>query len=172
VAAAGARVDRWLPGRSRRSQFRRDRFHRAHARPDPVLGSTDCLIGGIHVGRADAFRRARLPARFLFSDRIIVPGPISAGERSCVLIGAFVQVADGILISEVIPVRLPDPDPDPFHVVPVPEPDPVDFGLPDPDSFFVHVFADERTSVRIGIRFCLAEGDAESGPCPADRRRP
>jgi hypothetical protein len=164
VAAAGAGVDRWLCCRGGRSRFRRDRFHRAHARPGPVSGRTDFLIGGIHTGRADALRQACLPARVLLSERIIIPGHISADQRICVLVGTFVPVADRIGVPEVISVRLPDPDPDPFHVVP--EPDPVGIGLHDPgsDPFLVHVFAriraDERTSVRIGIGFYVTGANA------------
>jgi hypothetical protein len=164
VAAAGAGVDRWLPCRGSRSRVRRDHFHRAHARPGPVPGGTDFLIGGIHAGRPDALRGACLPVRFLLSERIIVPGHISAGERVRILIGAFVPVADRIRVPEVIPVRLPDPDPDPFHVVPVSEPDPVGIPDPHPGPFLIvlvpaRIHADERTVVRIGIRVYVAGTD-------------
>ena len=170
MAAAGAGVDRWLPCRGRRSQFRGDRFHRTHARAGPVPGSTDFLFDGIHAARTDAGRRACFTPRFLLSERAIVSGHISIGERSRILIGAFVQVADRIRIPEAIPVHLPDPDPDSFHVVPVPDPDPVGLGLPDPDfdPFLVHVFAcihaDEHTSGRIGTRIRIGIGVAERMP--------
>ena len=168
-------MDRWLPRRGRRSQFRRDIFHRAHARPGPVPGRADFLFDATVARRTDAGRRACLPVRFLLSERIIVSGHISIGERSCILIGACVQVTDRIRIPAAIPVRLPDPDP--FHVVPVPEPDPDDIGHSDP--FRLHVFAcahaDERTFVGtgLGIGIGVAGSDAGvAGPCPADRRRP
>ena len=161
MAAAGAGVDRWLPCGGRRSQFRRDRFHRTHARPGPVPGSTDFLFDGIHVGRTDAVRRVCLPVRFLLSEGIIVSGHISAGERFCVLIGAFVPVADRIRIPEVIPVHLPDADP--FRIVPVPHP--VGIGIPVPHSDPLHIVpdadgihADERAFVCIG-RIYVAGAD-------------
>jgi hypothetical protein len=160
VAAAGAGVDRWLHCRGSRSRFRRDRFHRAHARPDPVPGSTDFLIGGIHADRADALRqRICLSARVLLSERIIVPGHISVGEGVCIPIGAFVQVAERIRIPQVVPVRLPDPDAYSFHILP----DPV--GLPDPHTDHIvpvpaRFHVGERSFVRIDIGIGLAGADA------------
>jgi hypothetical protein len=106
VAAAGAGVDHWLPYRGIRSRFRGDRFHWARAHPDPVPGSTDFRTDGIHVGRPDGLRRVCLPARVLLSERIIVPGHISVGERVCIPVGAFIHVTD----------RIPEPFPDPFRV--------------------------------------------------------
>jgi hypothetical protein len=171
VAAAGAGVGRWFPGRCGRSRLRRDHFHRAHARPRPVPGRTGFLFGGIHAGRADALRGACLPVCFLLRERIIV----SAGECVCALIGSRVQVAN--LIPEIVPVRLPDPDPDPSHIVAEPDPDPDGIGLPHPDSYPVHLFphlhADERTSVRVGTGILIGFRVAgAAGLCPADRRRP
>jgi hypothetical protein len=178
VAAAGAGVDRWLPGRGGRSHFRRDRIHRAHAGPGPVPRGADFLIGGSHAGRRDALRRARLTVHILLTERIIVPEHISAGQRARILVGAFVPVADRIRIPEVIPVRLADPDPDANHVVAVPEPDPVGVPDPHPDPFRVvpvpaRVHADERAFVRIGLRFYVAGADAGwRGLCPVNRRHP
>jgi hypothetical protein len=148
VAAAGAGVDRWLRCRGRRSEFRRDRFHRAPARPGPVPGGTDFLIDGIRVGRTDALRRLCLRARVLLSERIIVPGHTSAGERSCILRGAFVPVADRIRIPEVIPVRLSDPVPFPD---PDPDPDPADV----PDSVHARDPGPVGEHIAIRIGFCV-----------------
>jgi hypothetical protein len=100
-----------LPYRGIRSRFRGDRFRRARARPDSVPGSTGFLTDSIHVGRPHGLRRVCLPARVLLSERIIVPGHISVGERVCIPIGAFIQVADRI--PEPFPVRLPNPFRDP-----------------------------------------------------------
>jgi hypothetical protein len=177
VAAAGAGVDRWLPGRGGGSHFRRDRIHRAHAGPGPVPRGADFLIGGNHAGRGDALRRACLPVRILLSERIVVPERISAGQRARILVGAFVSVTDRIRIPDVIPVRLADPDPDSDpdpDANAVPEPDPVGVPDPHPDPFLVvPVPADERAFVRIGLRFCVAGADAGwLGLCPVNRRHP
>ena len=160
-------MDRRFPGRGGCSHSRRDRIHRAYARLGPVPGGTDFLLGGIHAGRTDALRGTCLPSRFLLGERIIVPGRTSVGERVCILIGAFVPVADRIRIPEPDPVCVPDPDLDPDDIVSVPEPDHV--GVPDPDPdpdpdrivpVPARIHADERAFVRIGIGFRVTEADA------------
>lgn len=153
MAAAGAGVDHRRPYRGiRRSRFRGDRFHRAHAYPGSVPGGPDFLTDGTRVGRTDGFQRACFPAGVRLADRIIVPGHISAGERVCVPIGAFIPVADRIGIPE--PVRIPDP----VSVV-------LGLGEHVPVVSYVVVPArihDEHLTVRIGIGFYEAGADAGS----------
>ena len=139
-----------LPCRGGHSCFRRDRFHRAHAHPGSVPGSTDFLTDRIHVGRTDALRRVYLPGCVLLIESIIVPGHISVGGRVCIPIGVLIPVADRV----GIPVRLPDPDPDPV-------PFPVSIGPPDPhpDRFRIHVLAsiDADITVRTATGFLVVE---------------
>ena len=143
-------MDPWLPCRGSRIHFRRYRFHRAHARPEPVPGSADFRTDSIHIGRADSLQRVCLPERVLLIERIIVPGRISADERVYILAGVFISAFDRIRIPELIPVRLPDPDPDSF---PVPFPVPFGIGLPDPHPHhLIHVLASIQADItaRIG----------------------
>jgi len=141
VAAPGAGVDHRRHYRGvRRRRFRGDRFYRAHAYPGSIPGGPDFVTGGTRVGQTDSLQRACLAARVHLGERIIVPGNISAGQRVCFPIGAFIQVADRIRIPEPIPVCFPDP-------------------LADPVS--VHIGLGEHITVRGGIGFYVAGADAD-----------
>jgi hypothetical protein len=160
-------VGPWLPCRGGRSYFRRDRFHRAHAYPGSVPGSTDFLTDRIHVGRTDALRGGvRLSDSII--GRIVGPGHISVG---CVRIpvGVLIPAADPIRIREFIPVRLPEADPDSDRdPAPDSDPDPDPIGPPDPHperSRSNHVRASIHADVSAGfVVERMPAGALSSGP--------
>ena len=112
AAATGAGVGHRLSSRGiRRRWFRRERFRRAHARPDPVRGgSTELLAdaGAVRACRADDPRPVCLavsvPERVPRRDRIVVR--TSAGERISVPVRAYILVAQRVREHIRIPVRV------------------------------------------------------------------
>jgi hypothetical protein len=141
-------VGSWLPCRGGRSYFRRDRFHRAHAHPGSVPGSTDFLIDRIHVGRTDVLRGVYLRGRVRLIERIVGPGHISVGGCVRIPIGVLIP-ADQVRIREFIPVCLPEADADSDSDSdrdPASDPDPDPIGPPDP-----HPDRSRSTHVRASI---------------------
>jgi hypothetical protein len=186
-------VGPWLPCRGGRSYFRRDRFHRAHAHPGSVPGSTDFVIDRIHVGRTDVLRGVYLRRCVRLIERIVGPGHISVGGCVRIPIGVLIP-ADQVRIREFIPVCLPEADADADSdrdPAPDPDPDPdPDIGPPDhhPDrSRSTHVRASIHGDVSASIHGDVSasiHGDVSGrtgfvverrpagGLCPVDRRGP
>jgi hypothetical protein len=182
-------VGPWLPCRGGRSYFRRDRFHRAHAHPGAVPGSTDFLIDRIHVGRTDVLRGVYLRGCVRLIERIVGPGHISVGGCVRIPIGVLIPAADPVRIREFIPVCLPqadaDPDRDPATDSDA-DPDPI--GPPDPYPYpdrsrsidvrasihgDVSVHGDVSIHGHVGVRTgFVAERMPAGRLCPVDHREP
>ena len=146
MAAAGAGVDRRLPGRGGGRRCRSDRFRRAQVHPGSVPGGTDFLSAGIHVRRTGLPGRVRVCVRLLLCPRkrvlagersiVIIPGPTSAGER--VRIRIRIRFADRVRVPEPPFVRLS---------VPVPVPGLAHIRVPDADADHIGTGLAEHTRV-------------------------
>ena len=106
MAATGAGVGHRLSSRGIRGRrLRRDRFHRAHAHPDPVRGGgTDLLTDATGAGRS--VDPGPVCLAVCLPERIPHRGPIvvrtSAGQCVSIPIRAYILVAQRARVAEQI----------------------------------------------------------------------